>query len=146
MTDVEHRTHFSLWSISKAPLIIGCDVRKIDAPSLAILTNAEVIAINQDPLGIQGKRVAVAWSPSSNGSSDLIVANLSLSDSDPKRHKWIYDAQDGSIRSASTGRCVSIDRCSTDESADIVLADCQIGDPQALCQGKNQQWKFSVAN
>lgn len=146
MTDAEHRTHFSLWSISKAPLIIGCDVRKISPASLEILTNSEVIAVNQDPLGVQGKRVAVAWSLSFNGSSDVLVANLSLSDRDPKRRQWIYNAQDGSIRSVPTGRCVSIDRCSTEESADIVLEDCQIGDPQAPCQGKNQQWTRDVAN
>jgi alpha-galactosidase len=58
MTDTEYVTHFSLWSISKAPLIIGCDVTKISAASLSTLTNPEVIAVNQDPLGVQGKRVA----------------------------------------------------------------------------------------
>ena len=38
------------------------------------------------------------------------------------------------------GRCLSIDHCSTSEAASVVLNDCHIGDPQAQCQGKNQQW------
>ena len=49
LTLEEEKTHFSLWAISKAPLIIGCDLSKVSAESLAILMNEEVIAINQDP-------------------------------------------------------------------------------------------------
>ena len=146
MTDTEYVTHFSLWAITKAPLIIGCDVTKMSVATLSTLTNPEVIAVNQDPLGIQGTRVAVQSSLSSNGSSGIIVANLSVSDFDPKRRQWIYNAQDGSIRSVYNGRCVSIDRCRPYDDSDIVLDDCHIGDPQAQCQGKNQQWVMNVTN
>jgi len=57
MTNTEYISHFSLWALVKAPLIIGCDVTSISAQTLSILTNPEVIAVNQDPLGIQGRRV-----------------------------------------------------------------------------------------
>ncbi|KAK7386103.1 hypothetical protein VNO78_26057 [Psophocarpus tetragonolobus] len=57
MTKNEYVVHFSLWAISKAPLIIGCDVRNMTEDTKEILSNAEVIAVNQDPLGIQGKKV-----------------------------------------------------------------------------------------
>ncbi len=146
MTDTEYRTHFSLWAISKAPLIIGCDVRNMNESVLSILTNSEVIAVDQDPLGIQGKIVASAPSHSPNGSNGVIVANLSLPGFDPKRYQWIYNAQDGSIRSVYSGRCVSIDRCVAVGGLDIVLEDCQIGDPTAKCQGKNQQWIRNTTN
>ncbi|XP_062189431.1 alpha-galactosidase 2-like [Phragmites australis] len=53
----EYVVHFSLWAIAKAPLIIGCDVTSVSKETLGILSNAEVIAINQDRLGIQGKKV-----------------------------------------------------------------------------------------
>ena len=59
MTLTEYRTHMSLWSIAKSPLLIGCDVRNISKESLEILTNSEVIAINQDPLGIQGSKIRI---------------------------------------------------------------------------------------
>lgn len=48
----QEKTHFALWSIVKAPLIIGCDLDKISPESLAILTNKELIAINQDSEGV----------------------------------------------------------------------------------------------
>ena len=56
MTTTEYETHFTLWSLMKAPLLIGCDLTKIDNKSLRILTNPEVIAVNQDKMGVQGTR------------------------------------------------------------------------------------------
>ena len=44
----EEKTHFALWAVSKAPLIIGSDLTTISASSLSILSNKELIAINQD--------------------------------------------------------------------------------------------------
>ncbi|WP_419993244.1 NPCBM/NEW2 domain-containing protein [Streptomyces boninensis] len=55
MTDTEYRSHFSMWSIMAAPLLIGTDLRKADEATFEILENKEVIAVNQDPLGKQGE-------------------------------------------------------------------------------------------
>jgi len=49
----EERTHFALWAFAKAPLIIGCDLTKVSAESLAILKAKELIKLNQDSLGQQ---------------------------------------------------------------------------------------------
>jgi alpha-galactosidase len=57
MSDTEYRTQFSLWAIMAAPLLISTDLRKVGRQALEILGNREVIAIDQDPLGRQGKRV-----------------------------------------------------------------------------------------
>ncbi|XP_057778410.1 alpha-galactosidase 3-like [Salvia miltiorrhiza] len=57
MTHQEYRSHFSIWALMKAPLIIGCDVRNMTTESYEILTNEEVIAVNQDSLGVQGRKV-----------------------------------------------------------------------------------------
>lgn len=57
MTADEYRTHFSLWAIMKAPLLIGCDITNMTADTMAILADEEVIALNQDTLGVQGKRI-----------------------------------------------------------------------------------------
>ena len=51
LTHEEERSHFALWSIVKAPLIIGCDLNTVTEESLAILKNKNLIAVNQDPLG-----------------------------------------------------------------------------------------------
>jgi len=53
MTLIEDKAHFSLWCMLAAPLISGNDLRSMTNETLAILTNTEVIAIDQDPLGIQ---------------------------------------------------------------------------------------------
>jgi alpha-galactosidase len=58
MSDAEYRTHMSLWSILAAPLLSGNDLRSASPEILAILTNKEVIAIDQDTLGKQGHRLA----------------------------------------------------------------------------------------
>lgn len=50
-TDEEYRSQMSLWALMSAPLFITADVRQIDPVSLEILTNPEVIEVNQDPLG-----------------------------------------------------------------------------------------------
>src|SRR5439155_1666142 len=53
MTDAEYRTHFGLWALMSAPLIAGNDVRSMSDATRTILTNHEVIAVDQDPLGFQ---------------------------------------------------------------------------------------------
>ena len=81
MTTTEYETHFSLWCLMKAPLLIGADVRNMSADTLRILTNVEVIAVNQDPRGAQGRKVNVTgdyevWSaPLSDGAFAVILLN-----------------------------------------------------------------------
>jgi alpha-galactosidase len=55
----EQYTHVSLWSLLASPLLIGCDMTRMDAFTKNLLTNDEVIAINQDPMGKQASRVYV---------------------------------------------------------------------------------------
>ncbi len=57
MTTEEYRTQMSLWCLLAAPLIVGADLTQISPPALALLTHPEVIAIDQDTLGVQGHRV-----------------------------------------------------------------------------------------
>ena len=54
LTEVEQRAHFSLWAMLAAPLLAGNDVRSMVDTTRAILTNREVIAVDQDPLVLQG--------------------------------------------------------------------------------------------
>ncbi|EPD62846.1 NPCBM/NEW2 domain-containing protein [Streptomyces sp. HGB0020] len=58
MTDTEYRTHFSMWSVMAAPLLIGSDLRTASQETFDILDNKEVIAVDQDPLGKQGAVVS----------------------------------------------------------------------------------------
>ena len=77
----ENRAHFSFWSLFAAPLMAGNDLQSMTPEIRAILTNKEVIAVNQDPLGMQGRKVwddgaGEVWSkPLANGARAVILFN-----------------------------------------------------------------------
>src|SRR5512133_155985 len=81
MTTTEYRSHFSLWAMLAAPLMAGNDLGKMSPEIKEILTNKEVIAIDQDPLGMAGRRVIKdgdleVWSrPLKDGSRAVILFN-----------------------------------------------------------------------
>lgn len=74
LTPDEQYTHISLWCLLSAPLLLGCDLEKLDDFTLNLLTNDEVLDINQDPLGKQAGRITAC--------NDLEV--------------WAKDLEDGS--------------------------------------------------
>jgi alpha-galactosidase len=81
MTDTEYRAHFSLWAEMAAPLIAGNDLRSMTPATIDILTNAEVIAVDQDPLGVQGRPISASttlevWSKKLSGSGAYAVVLL----------------------------------------------------------------------
>jgi alpha-galactosidase len=86
MTATEYRSHFSMWALLAAPLIAGNDLRSMTAETHDILTNKEVIAVDQDPLGIQGHRVkkdgtSEIWSKQMNdGSRTVVLLNRGASE------------------------------------------------------------------
>lgn len=53
MTAEEDKTHFGMWCIMSSPLLIGCNLQTINPTALQLLKNRELIALNQDPLGLQ---------------------------------------------------------------------------------------------
>jgi alpha-galactosidase len=81
MTDTEYRSHFSLWSIMAAPLPIGSDLRSASQATLTFLTNSDVIAVDQDRQGVQGKEVKasgglhVIVKPLANGEKAVALFN-----------------------------------------------------------------------
>jgi alpha-galactosidase len=81
MTSEEYRAHFSMWAIFSAPLLAGNDLEHMTADTREILLNAEVIAVDQDVLGLQGHRVKKAgdlevWSKQlADGSRAVVLLN-----------------------------------------------------------------------
>jgi alpha-galactosidase len=84
MTDIEYRSHFSLWAMMAAPLLIGSDLRKATPQTLEILGNRDVIAVDQDRLGAQATVVSdvegrwILRKPLANG--DVAVALFNETD------------------------------------------------------------------
>ncbi len=81
MSDTEYRSHFALWAMLAAPLIAGNDLTQMSRETLAILTAPEIIAIDQDKLGVQGRRVVKSdgqevWiRPLSDGATAVLFLN-----------------------------------------------------------------------
>ncbi len=81
MSETEYRSHFSLWAELAAPLMAGNDLAAMPPAIKAILTNREVIAVDQDSLGQQGRRVwkngdLEVWSkPLADGGRAVILFN-----------------------------------------------------------------------
>ncbi len=70
MNLTEYRSHFSFWNLLAAPLMAGNDLKNMTPEIKEILTNQEVLAVDQDPLGMQGRRV------SQNGDAEVWVKQL----------------------------------------------------------------------
>jgi alpha-galactosidase len=81
MTPDENRTHMTLWAMLAAPLLAGNDLSNMKPETLAILMNKDVVAIDQDPLGVQGDRVYAEgpveiWTkPLKDGSKAVAIFN-----------------------------------------------------------------------
>jgi hypothetical protein len=80
LSEAQNRSLFSLWCMMSSPLIAGNDLRAMEKSTVAILTNLEAIAVNQDPLGIQGHVIwndgnVSLWArkPLFDGSSAVLV-------------------------------------------------------------------------
>jgi alpha-galactosidase len=136
MTNDEYITHFSLWAIMKAPLVIGCDITNMSAETKNILMNTEVIAINQDDLWQQGYVVSQNYLPTvppvqlSNGTTNVIVAPC-----DPlfdPFQRWT--AHGNQLHIMSDNRCIATDEISHENGDNVVVADCQ---------GHNSAWTWN---
>ncbi|MGW1563896.1 NPCBM/NEW2 domain-containing protein [Streptomyces sp. NPDC002144] len=98
MTDTEYRTHFSMWSIMSAPLLIGSDLRKATPATFDILDNKEVVAVDQDPLGKQGTVV------SSEGGRWVVAKEMK----DGSRTVALFNESDSAQHIATTAAAVGL--------------------------------------
>jgi alpha-galactosidase len=98
MTDTEYRSHFSMWSIMAAPLLIGSDLRTATAATFDILDNKEVIAVDQDPLGKQGTVV------SSEGGRWVVAKEMK----DGSRTVALFNESGSAQRIATTAAAVGL--------------------------------------
>ena len=109
-SDEEYKSHFSLWAIMKSPLILGMDLSLLtrDSPSYKIISNKEVIEVNQDSYGYQARRV---YSDSDSTGNKLLTTKCAWDDKTwsyqdlPADQVWKLRS-DGRIESGSTGLCL----------------------------------------
>ena len=158
---VESRSHFALWCLIKSPLLIGCDLATINASFLEILTNRELIALSQDPLGQPGwlRNTTAGPDPSyriplpattltsppqlrkSPQSFGLITECELVPDDGVKAsptQRWSIDIDKGTISQGTV--CLGVTGSGIGESANPVVV-------AAKCDGSvSQQWLAATAN
>lgn len=120
LTEEEDKTHFGMWCIMSSPLLIGCDMNDIKGNALELMQNKELIALNQNTLGLQayvvkrengayvlvkdveekyGTKRAVAFYNPTNASVDMSIAfsqldlagNVKVRDLFEKKDKGVYE-------------------------------------------------------
>ena len=81
LTHEEEMTHFAMWALSKAPLIMGCDLTTVSQESLDILTNVDLIAVNQDPNSKQATCfIGCSWFDAITRSPSVYATNVTGGD------------------------------------------------------------------
>jgi alpha-galactosidase len=137
LTLAESRAHFSLWCIIAAPLMAGNDVRHMDAQTTAILTNKDVIAIDQDKLGKEGfralaeptKNIEVWVKELSQGEWAVCALNTSASTAEltinwDRFRGWIFGGADFGLHDVWANQDVGTTKqptISTVASHDVIL-------------------------
>ena len=123
ISDLEARSHFSLWVIVAAPLFIGVDVRNLSSVSLETLSNAEAIAINQDALGVQGALIN-GGSPATHYAGG-VMANLTDANSLPRTTAAMWTlTRDGHVVNNASGFCLATVDCGATPGTPVFLYDC----------------------
>ena len=142
MTTEEYKVHFGLWSLCKAPLLIGCDITKMTKETKEILTNPEVIAINQDKLGRQGKKIKhKKIDLPDDYNYNLSPTEVEVFDCNGrKEQKWFIN-EDGSIRNNNENLCIEIPNC-FERAIQLKTNICHIEDKSQCGGSKNQQWIY----
>ena len=94
------QTHFTMWTIMKAPLILGSDLTAIDSATLSVLTNADALAVNQDALAVQARRRAVAPPANSTLGAAFIdnIAVVARCDGSRPTQAWRWTNLSHSVR------------------------------------------------
>ena len=146
MTIEEYKIHFGLWALSKAPLLIGCDITKMNKTIKDILTNPEVIAINQDSLGIQGRKIkhTIIDYPSDE-QYILAPTEIEISECNGRKGQKWYINEDGSIRNNNENLCIEIPSCSN-YVVQLRTNSCHVDDKEQCGESNNQKWIYDKEN
>ena len=121
MSEIEDETHFGMWCIMASPLLIGCDMSKIKPAALKLMTNADLIALNQDPLHLQ------AYVADKQGECFILVKDIKKLNG-KERAFAIYNPSDET-------QTVKLDFSTIDLGGTVQLYDCIKQAPYAYDQG-----------
>lgn len=134
LTEYEMRSQIAMWSFVNAPLLLSCDLRNLLLPGnaaiVAYLTNPGIVALNQDKLGYQGRRVY--------SKRTVIPSSFPSSSSSASASASASSAAAASSSASSSSSSMPTSRFAPfTPPRGVVVAPCVVGDEQ-------QHWQFSV--
>jgi hypothetical protein len=143
-SDENARAQFTMWSLFPANLLISQNVLAWSEYALETYSNAEAIAINQDPLGspafrIVGGDLSVPCSAGGGGATASVVS-ATCDASDPMQ-QWTYNVQTSTISLRSNASWV-LDAFECGTADGTVVSVYSPDDGSGPCQGKNQKWEM----
>ena len=146
MSIEEYKAHFGLWAISKAPLLIGCDIVNMNKQIKDILTNSEVIAIDQDSLGEQGRKIKYTEIILPDDYTyELSPSEIEVAECNGKKEQKWYINDDGSIKNNNEDLCIEIPSCQTYD-IQVRTNKCHLGNKTQCGESKNQEWIYHKEN
>lgn len=137
ITELQARAQFSMWAVVAAPLLISGSITEMSNYTLATYSNADVIAVNQDPLGKAGSRI---YGSALNGggpwgSNSPAGATPCSGD---ESQQWEMDSPyDRYVQRPLDGSCLNVDNCGSDL---IIWGDC----PNKNCCDNCDNMRFSL--
>ena len=145
-TDEQARAQFTMWSLFPTNLLISQNVLQWSDYALETYSNAELIAINQDPLGRAARRISGGDLPfpchaGGGGSGALASVVAAPCDASDPHQLWAYDAASGAISSKAFAGGVLDDGCSTTAGSPVGVRKASGGD---ACQGAGQKWTWGA--
>lgn len=147
-TDEQARAQFTMWSIFPANLLISQNVLAWSDYALETYSNAELIAINQDPLGSPAYRIVGNDLPFPCSGAPTAIASViavPCNANDPSQ-VWSYDSSSGTISSTLFNNVSGVlddTECVTNDGNPVAIYPKDNG--QGTCSGKNQQWIWNTS-
>ena len=146
-TDAQARAQFSMWALFPTNLLISQNMLQWSPYALETYSNAELIAINQDPLGKAATRVVggdlpfPCNAPAPPGKQTLSTVAAAPCNPKDKAQQWTYDAASGRIASAAFPGVLTAQGCGGADGTPVVVAEAG-GDG---CGGRAQRWAWPAS-
>ena len=135
----EARSHFTLWTVLKSPLLLGADASLMPPPILAILNSAELRAIHQDRLGVQARPLGALFYPGYHADHATAAVLRPCNATDPQQlwgssYSSSVDMPVAGVTAAPVARvrnsgsvthCLSVPRCQPNGSTPLTLRQCE---------------------
>lgn len=156
LSQTEQKSQLAIWAIMNMPILMSSDLRKLLRPennaTRVLLTNKRIIALNQDPLGYQGRRLVGSTpspSPPPSSQSGVVIAGCGQSGKQQQQQLWqlraptlpVSDLDAVEIIHVASGKALTITNCESKHTPGLgAWLSLEAINTSNTCRGRNQLW------